>query len=151
MASYAPAPELENIASTLIRKYSHCLPDLSVEKLGFLWELDAKAKEEDGALRMGITKKIDASTKIFFDDKHYVIIIFRNRWDQCSPAQQHNQVFDCLLKCNWDGEKLNKPDVVEHYELAASIGIDWRFNPSCRDLLSETVPVVTNPNIQNDD
>jgi hypothetical protein len=106
MATYAPAPELEYIASTLISKYSHCLPDLNVDKLGFLWELDAKAKPDDGALKMGVTKKIDASTKVFFDDKHYVIIVFRQRWEQCTPAQQHNQVFDCLLKCNWDGEKV---------------------------------------------
>jgi putative metallopeptidase len=145
MSTYAPAPELENIAKTFIKKYAHCLPELNVDKIGFLWELDKKAKEENGAMGMGLTKKIDASTKVFFDDKYYVVIVFRNIWDQCSPAQQHNEVFSLLLKCNADGEKLNKPDVVEHFEVAAAIGIDWRFNPDCRDLLVDDLKVISNP------
>ena len=149
MATYAPAPELENIASTLIHKYSHCLPDLNIDKLGFLWELDAKAKDES-AVNMGATKKLDAATKVFYTDKDYVLILFRNRWDACSPAQQHNEIFSLLLKCNWDGEKLNKPDVIEHYEVAAAVGIDWRYNPDCRDLLVDSVDVISNPNNKED-
>jgi predicted metallopeptidase len=140
MATYVPAPELEQIARSLITRYSHNLPDLNVEKIGFLLELDSPSKT-----KLAITKKVDKALKIYYSDKDYIIIFFQKRLDELTPAQRHILVFHELLHCNWDGEKLNHHDVEEFYEIGAAFGIDWPFNPTVRDPLAERIEMPTKP------
>jgi hypothetical protein len=122
MPTYVPAPHLEQIATSLIRRYSHNLMDLDVKKIGFLLELDSPSKT-----KLAVTKKVDKATKVYFSDKDYIII------------------FHELLHCEWSGEKLVRHDVEEFYEIGATFGLDWPFNPTVRDPLAEIVEVAGKP------
>jgi hypothetical protein len=140
MPTYVPAPHLEQIATSLIRRYSHNLMDLDVKKIGFLLELDSPSKT-----KLAVTKKVDKATKVYFSDKDYIIIFFQKRLDELTPAQINILVFHELLHCEWSGEKLVRHDVEEFYEIGATFGLDWPFNPTVRDPLAEIVEVAGKP------
>ena len=146
MATYVPAPEIESVMRNLQRRYSHSFGELNFDKVILLWELDAKFDEEKNQ-PFAVTKKIDKALKVQYPDKDYVVIIFRERWDAKTPAQQNLTVMDCMYKMDWEGEKIRKPDVVEFFEIASAFGIDWKYNDLARDPLGEEkIEVIANPN-----
>lgn len=148
MATYVPAPTVENIAKSLINRYTHNLGELNVEKIGFLWEIDTEPKT-----KLAVTKKVDSALKIYYSEKDYIIIFYQKLWDTLVPAQQHILVFHELLHCEPLGEKLRDHDIKDFYEIGGTFGINWASNPLVQDpLYKDKIDIVVKPiNYASDD
>lgn len=146
MALYVQSDEIKTIARQLKAKYPHTLGDVNLDRIVFLKELESPSKT-----KLAVTKKVDNALKTVYHASDYIMIFFQKRLEDLLPAQIHVLVLHELMHCEADGDKMRKHDVEEFYEIGAAYGIDWPYNPLCKDPLGEeTIELKPKPTTEPD-
>jgi len=131
---------IRQIAVELKRKFPNNLSEANLENIVFMSELESPSKT-----KLAVTKKMDKAWKAIYPDSHYLVIVFRQRWDNLTLAQKHILVFHQLMFCEFDGEKLRKPEVQQFFELASKFGINWEDDENVMDPLADDFNEVLAP------
>src|SRR5271155_842110 len=132
MALYVQSDELKSIATRLKNKFPHNLNGANLERIVFLMELESPAKT-----KLATTKRIDAVFKVTYSQHDYILVVFKKRWENLNEAQRHILIFRQLLHCEFDGEKLVKPDVQDFFVICAKWGVNWMDQADIQDPLAD--------------
>jgi predicted metallopeptidase len=134
------APDLEEIAEKLIEKYPETLGHLSVDRISFFWDTESKPKNTLARC----TKVSDLMKSTFGNTRDFVIVFYKQKFEDMTPAQLNITIFHELLHCGEDGDIIEH-DVQDFVLIAATFGVLWSSDSLVRDPLKEDINIKNKP------
>jgi len=134
------ATELRDKAEKLIDRYPENLGHLDSSRIGFFWDTDSDPK---GTLAKchKVSDLMKATVSNAYD---FIIIFYKKKFEDRTPAQLHICLFHELMHCGEDGNLVDH-DVQDFVLVCATWGVLWASDDTVKDPLDMRIAIQTKP------